>query len=107
MDLAVQARSIVPRRCLNVLVDLSAVAHNTRVVRQAVSRPATAVMAVVKAGGPAAGDPGVHLDRGVPAAQRDRSGADSAARLSPGEATGAPGRNGSGPGERLRPGGRP
>ncbi|MGZ0199088.1 alanine racemase [Streptomyces sp. RM1] len=33
-------------------MDLSAVAHNTRVVRQAVSRPATAVMAVVKAGGP-------------------------------------------------------
>ncbi|MEV3869770.1 alanine racemase [Streptomyces sp. NPDC049906] len=44
-----EARSIVPRRYLNVLVDLSAVAHNTRVVRQAVSRPATAVMAVVKA----------------------------------------------------------
>ncbi|GGQ68226.1 alanine racemase [Kitasatospora griseola] len=44
-----EARSIVPRRYLDVLVDLSAVAHNTRVVRQAVSRPATAVMAVVKA----------------------------------------------------------
>ncbi len=44
-----EAQSIVPRRYLNVVVDLSAVAHNTRVVRQAVRRPATAVMAVVKA----------------------------------------------------------
>ncbi|MEU5666774.1 alanine racemase [Streptomyces longwoodensis] len=44
-----EARPTVPRRYLNVQVDLSAVAHNTRIVRQAVRRPATAVMAVVKA----------------------------------------------------------
>jgi alanine racemase len=47
--------SIIPRRHLNVVVDLAAVEHNTRVVRRAVG-PATAVMAVVKADGHGAVD---------------------------------------------------
>ncbi|MER5375547.1 alanine racemase [Streptomyces sp. NPDC002553] len=49
VDLTMEAWSNIPRRYLNVLVDLSAVEHNTRVVRQAVGGPTAAVMAVVKA----------------------------------------------------------
>lgn len=86
MDLTVEARWIVPCRCLGVLVELSGVAHGTRVVRQAVSRPAIAVMAVVRAGGPLLVIREFTLIGGS-GSTAGRCGADSAAWLSPGEAT--------------------